>query len=697
MSMRRLASRSSRNLRAGLAFLAAFNYIFAAPLAGAAQPQTVSNADWATRTPIKHAIVIIGENRSFDHVFATYQAKPGEKVDNLLSKHIINANGTPGPNYSFAVQYTACDPGTGVNCGQTTTGLYEISPQSKSLYSALPAPQVGGPSNVCKNNGICTLADATASENGLAPDYYKYMLTGGTGQKSHTPDLRIPNVNKLPPGPFQLSSKTFPYDSYAASPVHRFYQMWQQMDCNGDYAFFWNPAGCGADLFAWVEVTVGAGTNGLKQPPNFSTQWSPKAVTTGEGSTSMGFYNVLKGDAPYLKFLADNYSMSDNYHQAAMGGTGANHILMGYGDAIFFSDPKGNPAVPPENQLVYKGTPNAGVVNEIENPNPAPNTNNWFTEDGYGGGAFGSPSYGGGSYTNCSDTTQPGVAPIRSYLASLPSPVKPNCAPKSYYLLNNYNPGYFGDGTNAYTNNNPANTPFTIPPSNVRNIGNALLEKDISWKYYGDQFNQYLADKYQQNFGTVGANSDQYCNICNFFQYSTSIMTNAAVRTAHLKDTIDLYSDIQNGTLPAVSFVKPSGWVDGHPSSSKLILFEGFVKKIVDGVKANPKLWKDTAIFVTVDEGGGYYDSGYVQPLDYFGDGTRIPMIVVSAYSTGGHIAHAYSDHVSILKFIEYNWGVRPLTARSRDNLPYPLTNRGNPYVPVNSPAISDLSELFRF
>ena len=695
MSMRRLVSRSSRNLRAGLAFLAAFNYIFVGPLVSATQ--AAPNPDWITRTPIKHTIVIIGENRTFDHIFATYQPKPGETIDNLLSKHIVKSDGTPGPNYSFAVQYSACDPGTGVNCQQATTGLYEIDPQARSLYPTLPAPQVGGPSNVCKDNGICTLADATSSENGLAPNYYQYMLTGGTGQKSHTPDLRIPNVNKLPPGPFQLSSKTFPYDAYAASPVHRFYQMWQQLDCNSDYALFWNPAGCGSDLFAWVEVTVGAGTNGLKQPLNFSTQWSPTATTTGEGSTSMGFYNVQKGDAPYLKLLADTYSMSDNYHQAVMGGTGANHIMIGTGDAIFFSDPKGNPAVPPHKQLVFKGTPNAGVVDEIENPNPAVGTNNWYVEDGYGGGAFGSPAYGGGSYTNCSDTTQPGVAPIRNYLASLPTKVDPKCAPKSYYLLNNYNPGYFGDGSNAYTDMNPANTPFTIPPSNVRNIGNALLEKGISWKYYGDQWNQYLTDKYQKNYGKVGPQSDQYCSICNFFQYSTSIMTNAAVRTAHLKDTTDLYSDIKNGTLPAVSFVKPSGWVDGHPASSKIDLFEGFVKKIVDGVKANPKLWSDTAIFITFDEGGGYYDSGYVQPLDYFGDGTRIPMIVVSAYSTGGHIAHAYSDHVSILKFIEYNWGLKPLTARSRDNLPYPFAGRRNPYVPLNGPAISDLSELFHF
>ena len=59
------------------------------------------------------------------------------------------------------------------------------------------------------------------------------------------------------------------------------------------------------------------------------------------------------------------------------------------------------------------------------------------------------------------------------------------------------------------------------------------------------------------------------------------------------------------------------------------------------------------------DEGGGFWDSGYVQPLDYFGDGTRIPLIVVSPFSTGGHISHAYTDHVSTLKFIS-ELGPRP-------------------------------------
>src|SRR5208282_2410336 len=191
--------------------------------------------------------------------------------------------------------------------------------------------------------------------------------------------------------------------------------------------------------------------------------------------------------------------------------------------------------------------------------------------------------------------------------------------------------------------------------------------------------------------------TDEYCNICNPFQYDTSIMASPANVAAHIQDTANLYSDIQAGTLPAVSFVKPSGLVDGHPASSNLNLFEAFTQKIVDAVQANPALWADTAIFITFDEGGGYYDSGYVQPLDFFGDGTRIPLIVVSPYATGGVINHNYADHVSILKFIEANWNLPRVTNRSRDNFPNPVASAASAYVPRNAPAIRDLFELFDF
>jgi phospholipase C len=692
MSFKHVASNTLHCLRIGLASVALFQFTIGASLASAATPQTSDDAATVTTTsPIKHVIVIIGENRSFDHVFATYQPNRGQKIWNLLSEGIIKADGTPGPNFHTAQQIAAADKGT------TASDTFLLSPP-KTVFpgNILPAPLVGGAKDSYIAGDSLTLAEA--SENGLPSDYYEFLISGGTGLTSRTPDTRITNVNALPAGPFQLTNDNlFTYNSYAASPVHRFYQMWQQLNCSAETASTANPSGCNEKLFSWVEVTVGAGTNGLAQPSNFSTQYSSAATTTGEGSTALGFYNVQKGDAPYFKSLADTYAMSDNFHQSVNGGTGANHIMLGHGDAIFFSDGHGNAKVPPHNVEVDPGTANAGIVDEVENPNPAIGTNNWYTEDGYGGGSFGSPSFGGGSYSDCSDTTQPGVAPIVNYLKSLPRPVDPRCEAGHYYLLNNYNPGYFGNGKNAYTDTNANNTAFTIPPSTVRSIGDDLNTKQISWKYYGDQWNNYVPDPYQLNYGAIGAKTDEYCNICNPFQYDFQVMASTDARTAHIKDTIDLYNDIAKGTIPAVSFVKPSGLVDGHPSSSKLNLFEGFTKKIVDAVLASPTLSKDTAIFITFDEGGGYYDSGYVQPLDFFGDGTRIPLIVVSAYNTPGHISHEYTDHVSILKFIERNWSLPPVTNRSRDNFPNPVTTPNDPYVPTNGPAIGDLFDLFNF
>ncbi len=442
MSLKQIVSRCLHGLRVAFVAMIVFQFSLCGPLAGALQAQE----NEPTRSPIKHVIVIVGENRTFDHLFATYKPKSGESVDNLLSKGIVNEDGTPGPNYSLATQFAA---------DATDSNEFQLSPKKKTLYSKLPAPLNGGPTDVCKDNGICTLGDATSSENGLDADYYQFLLTGGTGLSGKVPDTRINGVygsapySSLPPGPFQLTNSsgkdTLTWDSYAASPVHRFYQMWQQFDCNAAHATHHNPSGCLGDLFTWTELTVGSNVNGSAQPSNFSTDYSPTAKTTGEGATAMAFYNVLQGDMPYFKGLADQYSISDNYHQPVMGGTGANSIMLGFGDAIWFSDADGKPARPPHNEFIWSGTPDAGTVDEVENPNPVPGTNNWWIQDGYGGGGFGSAVRGGGSYSNCSDPDQPGVGQIRKYLRSLARPINPNCEEGHYYLLNNYNPGYVYD------------------------------------------------------------------------------------------------------------------------------------------------------------------------------------------------------------------------------------------------------------
>ncbi|MBO1359897.1 alkaline phosphatase family protein [Acetobacter sacchari] len=611
----------------------------------------VAKTDTAkTATPIKHIVMIIGENHTFDNLYGTYIPKKGETVDNILSKKIVKVDGTPGANFATAAQMQA-----------TASTEYAIAPKSKTPYAILPPPGLSGtPAKASDTDPapFATLAGVEAFEKAVGNDGidrsdWLKMTTGASGLGSSGVDTRITNANNLPDGPFQFTGSTLPYDSYTGSPVHRFFQMWQETDCSLDHATAKNPSGCLNDLFPWVEVQTGTGGNGKAQASNFGT------LTTGEGSVGMGFYNMAAGDVPYLKSLSDKYTTSDNFHQSIMGGTGANHIALGTGLAIYYTDGNGAVATPPSTQ--------------IENPNPQAGTTNWYTQDGYSGG----------SYVNCSDDSQPGVKPVAQYLKSLPGKHPKRCKDGAYYLVNNYSPGYLGDGTvNTGT--------YVIPPSNVPTIADRLNEKKVSWRYYGAGWDNYVKDPSSQLGGV-------YCDICNPFQYETKIMANAQQREEHIKDINDLDADLAMGNLPAVSIIKPDGVLDGHPASSKPSLFEAFTKHVIEKIKSNPEVWKHTAILVTFDEGGGSWDSGYIQPLDFFGDGTRIPAIMVSPYSTGGHINHTYGDHVSFLKFIEKNWGLKPVSSTGRDNLPNPVTSSSNLYAPTNSPAIGDLMDMFDF
>src|SRR5260370_36357233 len=208
-------------------------------------------------------------------------------------------------------------------------------------------------------------------------------------------------------------------------------------------------------------------------------------------------------------------------------------------------------------------------------------------------------------------------------------------------MLNNPNPGYLPNGALSGGSN--------LPPSPVRTIGDALIEKQISWAYYGGSYNDAVvlsnaavaANPTSPNL-TAAAIADPahavgvaYCQICNPFQYATSIMADSTVRTAHVKDTADLITAIQNNTLPSVSFGKPDGLLDGHPQRSKVDLFEAYTLDVLAALDAHPKLKAETAVFITWDEAGGYWDSGFVQPLDFFGDGPRIPLVILPPYSTG--------------------------------------------------------------
>jgi len=631
------------------------------PLAGSLEAHEKEH----TKTPIKHVIVLIGENRTFDHLFATYVPKSRDSVSNLLSKGIINADGTPGKHFSKAAQFQAVAP-------FNSKFFISLDPDQKAPYDTLPEPTLNfAPSPATGEPPPFPTGTPTIFLSSIEPSLetgdLNLLTTGapGVAQTAELPDFdtRVNNFDHLPNGPFPLAGANLPYDSYTGDTTHRLFEMWQQSDCSLRNATRQNPSGCLNDLYPFVITTYTSEIDPFSFPV-------ANQVDDNGGGNSMGFYNMQKGDVPFLKSLADQYSMSDNFHQSFMGGTGANHVMLGSGDAIFWSDGHGNPAMPPSH---------------IANPDPLPGSDNQYTVDiGFDG-----------NFTACGDPSQPGIKPIRDYLKSLPYDADPKCEPGRFYMVNNDSPGFLPDGTVDAAGIAKGGS---VPPSNVRTIGEALNEKGISWAYYGGAYNAAVALQHNPTSTDPAVQIGRaYCNICNFESYTNAIMGNPAQRAAHIKDATDFFAAVDDGSLPAVSFVKPDGLLDGHPASSKFDLFEAMAKKIVDHLTANPELFASTVLFVTMDEGGGFYDSGYIQPLDFFGDGPRIPLIAVSPFTRGGHISHSYSDHVSILKFIERNWDLKPLTHRSRDNFPNPVVDDENPYVPLNSPALGDLFDLFDF
>ena len=630
--MRRRSLAKRLKWRLGVAIGAVLIAVAARADAAGEHDAAASTAALATRSPIEHLIIVIGENRSFDHVFGTYRPKPGQTIDNLLSKGIVNADGTPGRNFARAAQFQAA----------AEPRYFIGTPGNKTPYARLPPPQLGGapaaPSDTTPP--FRSIATAMAVAPALDAGDAALLTTGASGAAgTRGIDARIAQAGALPNGPFPLTGPNLSYDSYTGDTVHRFYQSWQQSDCSIAQATRANPSGCLGDLYPFVATSFSARRDG--------------------GSNAMAFYNVDRGDAPLLKKLADEFTLSDNFHQSVQGGTGPNHIMLGSGDDVFWGDGHGHPITPP-----------AAL---IADPDPLPGTNNRFRRDG--------------NWSHCADTTQPGVGPIDGYLQALG--LSSRCAPGHFYLLNNTEPAFRPNGALRTAG-------VFVPPAALRTIGNALDERHIAFAYYGGGYRAAvnLANGSTDPKDAVGA---AYCGICNFLQYETAMMRDPAKRSAHLRDLLDLFAEIESGALPAVAFVKPDALLDGHPASSKLDLFEAMVKHLLDRLHAKPPLAAKTAVFILFDEGGGYYDSGYIQPLDFFGDGVRVPLIAVSPFSRGGRVVHTYYDHVSILKFIEWNWRLPPLTRRSRDNLPNPIASKDNPYVPRNRPAIGDLREMFDF
>jgi phospholipase C len=159
-------------------------------------------------------------------------------------------------------------------------------------------------------------------------------------------------------------------------------------------------------------------------------------------------------------------------------------------------------------------------------------------------------------------------------------------------------------------------------------------------------------------------------------------------------------ADCTNNTLPQVSFITEAPPYDEHPPAS-IHTGETMIESIISAVQKSAA-WSSTAIFVTYDEGGGFFDHIAPPQLDAYGPGMRVPMLVVSPYAKPDYVDTAFSDHSSVLKFIEYVFALPTLASiNHRFDTGTPSTNNatgGKAFPPRDGNAkLSDLTQCFNF
>jgi phospholipase C len=222
------------------------------------------------------------------------------------------------------------------------------------------------------------------------------------------------------------------------------------------------------------------------------------------------------------------------------------------------------------------------------------------------------------------------------------------------------------------TSNDISNGSLTYPC-----ILDLLSSQSITFKNY----NFYCPDNYSilalfQNWATGGPNNELNQPMAQFF------------------------TDCTNNTLAQVSFITEQPPYDEHPPSDIQVGMQ-MIESIVQAVQAS-EAWASTAILITYDEAGGFFDHIVPPQLDAYGLGIRVPMLVVSPYAKPGYVDTTLSDHSSVLSFIETVFSLPTLASINHEfDTSTPMVNNeanGAPFPPRDgNPALSDLTQCFNF
>jgi len=231
---------------------------------------------------------------------------------------------------------------------------------------------------------------------------------------------------------------------------------------------------------------------------------------------------------------------------------------------------------------------------------------------------------------------------------SQPDPDKPNfkdnvVTPDGYVVNNAY----------SVNHPHPRYSRYLLPNQTFPTIGDRMNDDHISWGWYSGGWNDALAGRPDSLF--------EYHH--QPFVYFKNFRDGTRNKTDHLRDETELYTDLQRGNFPAVCFIKPLGEDNEHPGYASLLRGQLHVDSLVQLIMNQP-FWNETAIIILYDENGGRWDHVPPPLIDRWGPGSRVPAIIISPYARKGYIDHTQYETVSILKFIEERYALKPLGSR---------------------------------
>jgi phospholipase C len=187
-------------------------------------------------------------------------------------------------------------------------------------------------------------------------------------------------------------------------------------------------------------------------------------------------------------------------------------------------------------------------------------------------------------------------------------------------------------------------------------IFDRLQAAGVSWKFYVQNYDPSINFRTAATGNTSKESQLIWDPLANFARF-----VDDPTLSSHIVDMQQYYADLQAGKLPAVSYLVPSG-LSEHPPGDITVGQSFGITTVTSLMRSSA--W-DSSVFVeSWDDWGGWYDHVPPPQVDADGYGFRVPGIIVSPYARDGNIDNTTYDFTSILKFIEDNWSIQPLTAR---------------------------------